>query len=210
MNIFSQESKLIQILNLISDLIVLNILALVCSMPVITCGASISALYHVTLKMVKNEEGKIGISFLKAFKENFKQSTLIWLIGIGINVFLYVDIRILSGWNAVFSLGYTITLLIFTVLVGMCTIFSLVVQARFENTLKSTIRNGISICLLNIVRAVSIFIIILAPVLVCILFPGAFLFMILLGMSGPAYLNSIFFRKLFEKYEQKEELSKKV
>lgn len=201
MSFFSQDNKVIQILSRIGDLIVLNIFALVCSMPVITCGASLSALYAVTLKMVRDEEGGIGKSFLKAFKENFKQSTLIWILGIGTNLFLYVDIRILGGWNGTLSFGYKIILLIFLVLVSMCMMFSLVVQARFENTLKDTIRNGSFICILHIVKSVPIFVIMLAPIWICILFPRAFMFMVIIGMSGTAYSNSIFFRKIFENYE---------
>ncbi len=201
MNFFSQDNKVIQILSRIGDLMILNFFALVCSIPVITCGASLSALYAVTLKMVRDEEGEIGKSFIKAFKGNFKQSTLIWIIGMGINLFLYVDIRILSGWNGTLSFGYKMLLLVFLVFVSMCTMFSLVVQARFENTLINTIRNGSFICILHIIKSAAIFVIMLAPIWICIFFPRVFIFMILLGMSGTAYLNSIFFRKIFENYE---------
>lgn len=62
MNFFSQDNKVVQILSRIGDLMILNFFALVCSIPVITCGASLSALYAVTLKMVRehNVKGIIG------------------------------------------------------------------------------------------------------------------------------------------------------
>ena len=64
----------------LADFIILNLLWVVCSIPIITIGASTTALYTVMLKLVKNEEGYIAKGFLKAFKENFKQATVIWLI----------------------------------------------------------------------------------------------------------------------------------
>ena len=64
----------------IGDLICLNVLWLICCIPVITIGASTTALYTVMLRLVRNEEGYIFRGFFKAFKLNFKQSTIIWII----------------------------------------------------------------------------------------------------------------------------------
>ena len=96
MSIFAQEGKLARFLNRLGDLIWLNVLTMVFCIPVVTAGAAVTAMYQVSLRMVKNEEGKIGASFLQGFKENFRQSTLIWLIGGGISAFLALDIRLLG------------------------------------------------------------------------------------------------------------------
>ena len=87
----------------------LNILWLICSIPIITIGASSTALYYTCLKIVRGEEKNITAKFFQSFKENFKQSTIIWLIMLAIGLFLSFDGYILyhvrassSGTVAVF------------------------------------------------------------------------------------------------------------
>ena len=75
----------------LADFIILNLLWVVCSIPIITIGASTTALYTVMMKLVKNEEGYIAKGFLKAFKENFKQSTIMWIIFLLISIVFVVD-----------------------------------------------------------------------------------------------------------------------
>ena len=77
---FNMDSPIMRFLSRVCDLIILNLLTIVCCIPVFTAGASITALFSVTLKMVKGEESYIVRGFFKGFKENFKQSTIIWII----------------------------------------------------------------------------------------------------------------------------------
>lgn len=63
-----------------ADLMILNIVFIICCLPIVTIGASLTALHYVTLKMVRNEESYIVKSFFKSFKQNFKQATIINLI----------------------------------------------------------------------------------------------------------------------------------
>ena len=74
------DNVIVRALNKICDMVCLNVLWLICCIPIITIGASTTALYTIMLKMVKNEEGYIFRGFFKAFKSNFKQSTIIWII----------------------------------------------------------------------------------------------------------------------------------
>lgn len=80
MRIFDLDGPLMSILNKIADMMILNILAIICCLPIFTAGASFTALHYVCLKIVRNEEGYIAKSFFKAFKENFKQATIIWMV----------------------------------------------------------------------------------------------------------------------------------
>ena len=63
------DNVIVRALNKICDMVCLNVLWLICCIPVFTIGASTTALYTVMLKMVKNEEGYIFRGFFKAFKE---------------------------------------------------------------------------------------------------------------------------------------------
>lgn len=78
-NFFNMDNGLFRALGKLADLMLLNILFLVCSLPIFTIGASFTAMYYVTLKLAENEEGYTPGAFLKSFKQNFKQATIIWL-----------------------------------------------------------------------------------------------------------------------------------
>ena len=73
--IFSLDSPLFSFLNKVADLILLNILTMICCLPIITIGASMTALHYVVLKMVRDEESYIVRSYFKSFRQNFKQAT---------------------------------------------------------------------------------------------------------------------------------------
>ena len=76
---FNMDSPVMRFLSRVCDLMILNLLCLICCIPIITIGASITALYSVTLKMVKGEETYIVKGFFHALKQNFKISTIMTL-----------------------------------------------------------------------------------------------------------------------------------
>ena len=80
MKFFSYDSRFSQLLLKVAQSCYLNLLWIVCSLPIFTAGAATTALYSVTLKMVRGEEGAVGASFFRAFRENFRQATVLWLI----------------------------------------------------------------------------------------------------------------------------------
>ena len=77
--IFNPESPFIQFLDAATDLVILNVLCILCCIPVFTIGASLSALHFVLMKMVKREDSNNIRTFFSAFQQNFKQSTLLWI-----------------------------------------------------------------------------------------------------------------------------------
>ena len=71
MKIFDLDSPLMNVLNKMADLMWLNILTLICCIPIITAGAAFTSMHYVALKIVRNEESYITRSFFKSFKTNF-------------------------------------------------------------------------------------------------------------------------------------------
>lgn len=202
MSIFSTEGKLAGFLNRMGDLIWLNVLTLVCCVPIVTTGAAVAALLQITMKMVKNEEGAITSSYFRAFRENFRQATAIWLTGGGISLFLYMDIWLLGQVEYSFAQTYKIVLFVLLLFVLMFTFFSLAVSARFENTLKNTIKNGLLFCVIHIFKSILMFAVMLTPVLLLGISLRFLSVDVLLGISGPAFLVSIYFRDLFSDFEK--------
>ena len=91
MKFFSYESKFSQLLLKLCYACYLNLLWFICSIPIITIGASTTALYYASLKLVRDEESHVGAQFFRSFRENFRQATVIWLILLGAGLFLAGD-----------------------------------------------------------------------------------------------------------------------
>jgi uncharacterized membrane protein YesL len=91
MKFFSYESKFSQLLLKLCYACYLNLLWFVCSIPIVTIGASTTALYYAALKVVRDEDSHVGAAFFRSFRQNFKQATVLWLILLGVGLFLGAD-----------------------------------------------------------------------------------------------------------------------
>lgn len=91
MKFFSYDSKFSQIILKICSGCYLNLLWFLCSLPIVTAGASTAALYSVTLKLARDEEPRLFSEFFKAFRANFKQATVLWLIMLVLGMVLGAD-----------------------------------------------------------------------------------------------------------------------
>ena len=94
MRFFSYDSKFTQLMLKLCYACYLNLLWFVCSLPVFTAGAATTALYYVSLKIVRDEEHHVGRLFFHALRDNFKQATALWLIMLGAGLFLGGDMYI--------------------------------------------------------------------------------------------------------------------
>ncbi len=144
MKFFSVDSPLYRFLSKLLDVIKLNFLWIIFSIPLITVGASTVAAMSVALKMADDEEGYIGRSFLKAFKDNWKQGTVLWLITVAASYAIYLDFQFFEALE-----GNPILFLIIgiasTVLAVSALLYSYPLIARYENNLFRTINNSIDI-----------------------------------------------------------------
>ena len=105
--LFNMDNKFFTVMGRVADLIMLNVVCLICCLPIVTIGASLTALHYVTLKMARNEESYIIRSFFKSFKQNFKQATIINLIMLVIAAILYMDLNIVPWRNYVSGTVYS-------------------------------------------------------------------------------------------------------
>ena len=142
MKFFQMDSPLMNFLNKAADLMWLNILALICCIPIVTAGASFTALHYVALKIVRNEESYITRGFLKSFKENFKQATAIWLILLLAMLLLAGDFYIIFYSGMEFNVVIKVIIMAAIVLVAFVATFVFPLLAKFDNTVKQTIKNA--------------------------------------------------------------------
>lgn len=207
MRIFDQNGPLMNALGKLADIVFCNLMFIVFCVPVVTAGASLAALFTCMQALVYEDEKDDGLifrDFWLAFKRNFRQATCLWLICLGLMAFLaayYWVARFLAGgYGRVYMITFYALALIF--LFGFLYIFPL--QARFENTVKNTLRNA---WLLS-VAALPWTLLIIALLAACVYIsffmnPNAVsVFTYLWGVCGfgmMAYLTSFLFRKAFQK-----------
>jgi len=144
MKFFSIDSPLYKFLSKLLDVLKLNFLWIIFSIPIITIGASTVAAMSVALKMVDDEEGYIGRSFIKAFKENWKQGTMLWIITVIAGYAIYLDFQLFEAVEGN-PIMFLIIGMVSAALATAALIYSYPLSARYENTLFRTIQNSIDI-----------------------------------------------------------------
>lgn len=202
---FQFDGKFFGFLSRIADLLILNILFLVCSMPIVTIGASTTAMYAVTKKMAANKDGYIARTFFKEFKENFVKSTIIWLIMLVILAIIVVDLLI---GNAIpgETLKYLFkgAMIASLILVIGAMMYALTLQCTFENTIKNTLKNAVLMMIIHFPWTLIIVLLTLSPMLAVWFltrYLGVEMFLMsTIWFSGIAYINSFIFNKIYKKY----------
>ncbi len=141
--LFNMDNKFFTVMGRVADLIMLNVVFLICCLPIVTLIAvPPTALHYVTLKMTRNEESYIIRSFFKSFKQNFKQATVINLIMLAVAAILYMDLRIVGNIGGTMSQVLYIVFFAFGILYMMVFLYIYPVLAKFYNSIKNTFRNA--------------------------------------------------------------------
>ena len=148
--LFNFESPLIRFLSRLGDLMILNLLFLLTSVPLVTIGASWTALYCVTLKMVREEEGSIPGSFFRSFRQNFRQATLLWLGVLALAALLVLDLWVLRGAAGTPAEIMRTCILLLGLLMLMVLQYLFPGLARFDASIKDTVRNACLLALGNL------------------------------------------------------------
>lgn len=201
MGFFSVDGKLAKLLNRLGNLLLLNMLTVICSIPVFTFGAAMTALYTCTLRLVRGEDGSLAASFFAAFRGNFKQATKVWLLGGGIIVFMAFDIWLLNFLEGTFSQVYRIVLFVLILLAVLELVYTFALMARFQNSIRNTLKNALILLVGNPIPTVLLLNLMAIPVAFLMISYRLVAVDILLGISGPVYLSSIYFTYLFKRFE---------
>ena len=207
MKFFSIDSPLMVFLNKVANLMILNLLTIFCCLPIITGGAAFTALYYVTLKMARGEDPYIIRNYFKSFIQNFKQATIIWIMMLVVGVALFFDWKILRSMELTGATGKILNgILIACILVlFVVSIYVFPVLARFENTVKITIRNALLMAIASLPRTVLMILIYMIPVGMILVSDNMTPVVMLVGIPLVAYLCSVNFVKIFKPYEPEEE-----
>ena len=202
---FNMDNKFFTFMSRVADLIILNLLCIVCCIPVVTIGPSIAAMFYVTLKMVRNEESYIVRGFFKSFKQNLKQGIVINLIMLAAALLLYFDISICRSTPG--TIGKVLMVLFMMILVVYLMIFLYIypVLAKFYNTIKNTFTNAFLMSIRHLPYTVLMAVITIAPVSVFMIKSfrvqsTVIMLLILMGFALEAFINGHFLVKIFDNY----------
>ena len=142
-NLIDIDSDLMVFSRKLFDILFLSILWIVCSIPVITTGPATVALYHVSLKMARNEEGNIFSQFLCALKDNLLKGILLSVVYMIGAVLLYCNFFLIVATTGVLGFFLKISFFIAAFSYFGSLFFSFSLQAQFQNTLFGILKNAV-------------------------------------------------------------------
>ncbi|MCM1024973.1 MAG: DUF624 domain-containing protein [Roseburia sp.] len=201
MKFLNIDSPLMQGLGKMADLMWLNVLTLICCIPIVTIGASLTAMNYMALKIARNEECYITKGFFKSFKENFRQATLIWLILFVVMLVLVGDFFIMRSSGIEFSNIFRGVLIAIALLVVFTALYVFPVLAKFENTVFRTIKNAFMMSVMQFPKTILMMILYLIPLAVFLFVIQLMPLSLLFGLSAPAWCSAKLYNKLFKRLE---------
>ena len=202
---FNPDNPVMEFIAKIFDLVILNLIFIFSCVPIITIGASTSALSYVTLKRVRGEDPYIWRNFWKSFRQNFKQGTLVWIFSILIFIFLGMDFYIINSQNT--SLFAVVRILLWIVCAVALSVFLYVfpVISHFVCTTKQALKNALLMTFGHL--PYTLMMLALAGLLLFLCSSSSKLFAMIVVLSGicgfsvVSFVYSIMFDRIFQKYE---------
>lgn len=201
MNFLSYDGTISRILNKIADFFILNMLIILCSIPLITIGTALTAAHYVSIKRYRGSDESITKLFFRSFKDNFKQSTIIWLIVVALYMLISLSYRILMTGSGTMTFLASAMLLSELIVVTCMVLWIFPLQSRFINKISTTIKFSFFMCIKNFWRTALMFVELLIPVFVVTLSMKLSVLVFLFGISVPVYLNAITYDRAFRKQE---------
>ena len=143
--IFSYDNPIMSAISKIANCILLNMLFLICCVPVVTAGASFTAMYYTVEKNVKNNRGYVCSSFFTSFKDNFKKATPVWLLLLVLELIFLSDFFVINYVRqAGGMLGNIYPLfLVIMFLIALYAVWFFANLARFDNSVKNLMKNSL-------------------------------------------------------------------
>lgn len=213
-SLFSFDSPFMKKLGLVGNLALLNILWLICCLPVFTIGAATTAMHAVLYKYIENTDDEVARPFFTAFCANFKQATILWLPFLAIIILLVLDALYLytnaTGLTLLLWIPFAVIALLWAVIMT----YAFPILARYDSPNRNIIRNSGLLFVMDLVPSVFVLILNLVPWVMFILWPDVYMQMGLIALcfSGSAisYWNDKILLRNFKKRQQKEEDEEEV
>ena len=205
-NLFHYDNPLVQLLTALADVILTNLLCILCCLPVVTAGASIAATYKVMLNLSQDTGGGIWNTFFTAFRENFKQATAVWLVTVLVTASLVCDyllVQLYFQGSLHTALLIVVPVLAFLVMAVLAYLYPLII--RYQNTLREHLHNAMILCIYKFPKTILMVVLHALPFALALLLPTAFLytllFWVLMGFAVIPLADVILLKPVFKELE---------
>ncbi|MBR6615324.1 MAG: YesL family protein [Lachnospiraceae bacterium] len=201
-NIFKLDSPVMRFLTLVTNLVCLNMLWLLCCLPVVTAGASTTAMYYLVFQYINKQDDAVIKPFFAAFKDNFRQVTPIWILNLLIGAALAAEVFYLSqgaeGWLI------TIFAILAFIYIGASS-YLYPIMARYDAPTRNSVMNCFALSLRHLPSTILVVCLNMAPVALYFLKTDLFWKTSILWLVGGfaliAYANGRILLSIFKKYE---------
>lgn len=189
-------------INTLCNFAALNLVFLITCLPVFTIGTALSSLYAVTLREARGEYGYLVCTYMKEFKTNLKTGTAAFLI------LSAAAAALIFGLGFWLTMGTTFSAVVFGLVIVACIAWFIVFTytfpliARFENTVKQTMKNAFAIAMCDLKQTLFLILIDAVCFFFCVFLAPMKILMVLFGFAFIAYCQSFIFIKVFEPYEK--------
>ncbi len=206
-NLFHYENPFIQFLVRVGDLMILNLLFILCSLPVVTLGASLTALHRVTQNMLFEQEEPLIKAFFRAFRQNFKQSTLVWLVELVVIVSLVCDVLLVMAYfNGGLAKAMYILVAVLAILVAGVFSYLMPLIARYENGTRQQVNNAVVLAIIKLPKTLLLMLLNLLPVILLLIsvpvFVQTLIFWVIIGFAFVSFLTSSILKPVFQQLEK--------
>lgn len=201
--LFSIDSPLGRKLTLMSNLVLLNLLWILCSLPIVTVGAATSAMYHVIFLYITNQDDCVIKPFFKALAGSLKQATPIWLLHLLVGCMLVAEAFYLGGDSSdVLKILFAVIVLLFIAVSS----YLYPLMGRYETTGKQALWNSLTLALKHPGASLLLSSVQAAIGVIMFLFPTfawkTAIFWTLIGFTLVAYLMGHILLRIFTKYDR--------
>ena len=193
-NLFNMENDFWTFANKVADMVILEIIWLVCCLPIITAGASCTAFWHVFIRLAKDEESHVAAGFFRAFRKRFMTGTKIGLIQLAVGLFFLVDIYVclnMETRQSMFLVGMLGVLLFFWLLISL---WFYPLAGTYDFTWKKVMGNSLFLTLRHMPHALTCLMLAAASVAAGIYVPYGFILLPVLAF----YVNAKVYVLIFE------------
>lgn len=204
MKLFDPDSPIMSFLARVADLVILNVLWLLCCLPVVTAGASTTAMYHVARHLQEESTSSVTRDFFRSFKSDFRQATPVYLLLLIPTAAVVMNAWILSAQSSDVVPVYVRAIwMVSALMLTFVVSFVYPVMAYFDDTVWKTLRTAAVLAVAKLPRTVLISAINLLPIIMLFVslpfFLRSSIFWLLIGCSLTAYLNMLILRPVFKK-----------
>lgn len=206
-NLLRIDGPVFQFLSRVFDLMLANILFIVCSIPIVTVGASLAALHKITQDIVFDEEEGVCRRFFQTFTENFKQSTVVWLLMVvffaGMIGNYLLILTFFKGGTAILLKG--ILMFLIAIMLSI-TFYMFPLMVRYNNTLPQHFRNAVVLSVIKLPKTLLMLLINTIPFWILyfsmIGFIKTLVFWLAFGCAFLCYMNNHILKPVFDKLEE--------